>query len=201
MTVSRLKQLAGLEQHALVRDLLGEAGPLEARTHGLGLLAFLAEGGGLLDVDEGDVLGPHAGGHGGHVATHVARADDDQLLADLGLARLGVLEERQGRVDALVAGHGDHARFLRARGDDHVVVLFPEGLEVLVLQLLLQVDVGQHLGGALHLGLNDLLGHAAVGDGGGDLAAQGSWPCRRQRPRAPSCGSARPRRCRPGRRR
>ncbi len=41
-----IQELAVGEQHALVRDLLGEAGPAEGGADGLGVLLLLAVGGG-----------------------------------------------------------------------------------------------------------------------------------------------------------
>jgi len=168
----RRQEFPGGEHDALVRDFLGEARPLELGADGLGILLFLAEGGRLLDVDEGDVLGAQAGGFGGHVAAHVAGADDDHGLAHRAVAPFGGLEEGQRRGGQFLAGHGQHAGHVGARGQDREVVVGHDPGEFVGGDGLVELDVGQDLFGAREFGVEDFLRNAAGGDGRGDLAAE-----------------------------
>ena len=89
---------------------LREAGPEELRPGGLRVLPLHAEGGGRLDVDQRDGLGAQPGRLRGGVAADVSRADDDDVLSDLGLVELAFPEEIEGGDGPFVARNGDLPR-------------------------------------------------------------------------------------------
>jgi len=136
------------------------------------VLTLRPEGCRFLDVDEGNVLGAQAGGLRGGVAAHVARADDDHPSAGLGLSGLAGLEEIQGAHGPFLSRHGDQARFLGPHRDDHGVVLPFELQELLFRQGPFQGHLFDMIRHAPQFVFHHLVGDAAPGDGGGDLAPQ-----------------------------
>jgi hypothetical protein len=93
------------QNHALGRDLLGEAGPQELGSGLLRFLALLAERQRFLHVDQRQALRP-GGRFRGHVAADIARADDDHALADLGVAMLAALRKSVAVVRRSLPGTG-----------------------------------------------------------------------------------------------
>ncbi len=168
----RRQQLAVSEHDAIVSDLLGEAGPAELGTDFFSLLTLLAEGEGLLDVDQGDVIGAQTVGFAGHVTAHVAGADDHDTLADAGASRLGIRQKIERREQALLAGYRHHPRLLGTGRQNDEIVVFTQLGHVVLVDRLLQMDMRDDLAHALELGRNHVLGNPAAGNRRGDLAAQ-----------------------------
>ncbi len=128
--------------HPLGVDVAGEEGPDDLAAEGLDVVDLILVGGRALDVDGGDVLGPHGVGAEADVHAGIAGAKDDNALADGGTAAVvDLLEKIESLDQALVAGEGDDDRVVGAAGDDDGVALGADGGEAGRIDLAVGADL------------------------------------------------------------